>query len=287
VNVLPRIVGIVTRTDREEALRLATQVMDHFELKGIRVLLELKLAAYAGRNDAATNLEDMNVDLIVTIGGDGTILRTCLHIPKPEPPILAIDMGIRGFMTEVSPERALESVDRYLEGNYVLERCSKVASFIGDKRLPDALNEIFVTSRTLAKILNVRIWKDDVPVAECGADGVVVASQVGSTGYSFSGGGPILDPDLDAFVLTPICPITVLRPIVFSAESVVTIELLRPKTATVVIDGQYQVNLDQKDPFIMVKKSEYESSLVRFEGDFYRRLKARLLFSKGESYESE
>jgi NAD+ kinase len=225
----------------------------------------------------------MKTDLIVTIGGDGTILRTCLLLPKPEPPVLAINMGVRGFLAEVTPKEGLEAVDRCLKGRFTLERCMKLASFIGDTRLPDALNEVFVTSHAPAKLLYARVWKDGVAVAECRADGMVVASQVGSTGYSLSAGGPVLDPEIDAFVLTPIIPLTVFHPIVFSAKSTISIELLKPKRALVVIDGHYRTDVKPSHPRITITKSEYESSFIRFKGDFYHRLKGRLLFSRGET----
>jgi len=287
VEVLSKVVGVVSRTDKDEALKLAAEVMRRLESEGLNVFLEPRLAAHVHRDDYARPLEDMRADLIVTVGGDGTILRTCLYIPKPEPPILSIDMGVRGFLTEVPPEGALKAVDDYLKGAYRLERCSKIASFIGGQRLPDALNEVFVTSRSLAKLIHLRVWKDDLAVTDCRADGVVVASQVGSTGYSLSGGGPILDPELDAFVLTPICPLTFLRPMVFSAKSSLTIELLRPEKASVVIDGQYQAELWRGEPYIKMRKSEYESTFVRFRSNFYDRLKGRLLFAREESISDE
>jgi len=279
---LTKKVGIVARTDREDAVSVAAQIVNRFEKEKFNVLLEPDLAKFLNKHCNSTPLNKMRADLIVTIGGDGTILRTCLRISKPEPPILAIDMGVRGFLTEVTPERALEAVERYLKGDYTVERCSKIASFIGDERLPDALNEVFVTSRHLAKLLHVRVKKDGEVVMDCRADGVIMASQVGSTGYAFSAGGPIIDLDLDAFVLTPVCPITFIRPIVFSSSSEVTLELLKPKTAMVVIDGDYQREIGEKIPFITIKKSEYKSSFIRFEGSFYHRLKARLLFSREE-----
>jgi len=284
---LARTVGIVARTDRKEALTLVSKLAARFKVEGFKVLLEPVLAEHINWTEEVTPLEKMRTDLIVTVGGDGTILRTCLRIPKPEPPILAVDMGVRGFLTEVPPENALEAIEKYLEESYYIERYSKLASFVGETRLPDALNEVFVTSRYLAKLLHVRIWKDNLAVAECRADGVIVASQVGSTGYSFSANGPILDPDLDAFVLTPVCPITFLRPIVFSSSSHVTVELLKPKAANVVIDGDFQREIDGKESSILIKKSEHESSFIRFKGGFYQRLKARLIFSREEGYENE
>ena len=275
--------GIVARVDRKGAMKFAAKLIAHLEEKGLSVFLEPKLAERTKKADNALPLEKMKTDLIITVGGDGTILRTCLLIPKPEPPILAINMGVRGFLAEVTPKEGLNAVDRCLEGRFTLERCMKLTSFIGDVRLPDALNEVFITSSTPAKLLYARIWKDGTAVAECRADGMVVASQVGSTGYSLSGGGPVLDPEVDAFVLTPVCPLTVFHPIVFSAESAISIELLKPKRAVVVIDGHFKTRIEPKHPRITITKSEYESSFVRFKGDFYHRLKGRLLFSRGES----
>ena len=194
--------------------------------------------------------------------------------------------GVRGFLTEIVPEKALDAVDKYPKGSYTVERYSKLASFVGETRLPDALNEVFVTSRHLAKMLHARILKDGKPVVDCRADGLIISSQVGSTGYTFSAGGPILDPELEAFVLTPVCPITFMRPIVFSSASQVTVELLDSKVAKVVVDGDYQKPMSPKAHSIVVKKSEHESSFIRFDGHFYQRLKARLLSSKEEGSES-
>lgn len=276
--------GVVARVDRKEALKFVTKLIAYLEEKGLSVLLETKLAERVKKIEAALPLEKMKTDLIITVGGDGTILRTCLFIPKPEPPILAINMGVRGFLAEVTPKEGLDAVEQCLEGRFTLERYMKLAAFIGDTRLPDALNEVFITSHAPAKLLYARIWKNDAAVTDCRADGMVVASQVGSTGYSLSAGGPVLDPEVDAFVLTPICPLSVFHPIVFPAKSTISIELLKPKRAVVVIDGQYKTRIKPSHPRITITKSEYESAFVRFGDNFYHRLKGRLLFSRGESF---
>ena len=263
-------------------MNFANKLIAHLEEKGLSVFLEPKLAKHAEKLDAALPLEKMKTDLIITIGGDGTILKTCLLIPKPEPPILAINMGVRGFLAEVTPKEGLDAVDRCLEVRFILERCMKLASFVGNTRLPDALNEVFITSHAPAKLLYAMIWKDGAEVSECRADGMIVASQVGSTGYSLSGGGPVLDPEVDAFVLTPVCPLTVFHPIIFPAKSTISIELLKPKRAVVVIDGHYTTRIKPSLPRITITKSEYESAFVRFKDNFYHRLKGRFLFSRGE-----
>lgn len=275
-------VGIVARLDRNEALNLVLNIAERFREAGFSVSFELSLAEQIGRKEFSMPLENMRTDLIVTVGGDGTILKTCLRIPKPEPPVLAIGMGARGFLTEVLPEKALEAVDRYVKGLYHIETCGKIASFVGNNRLPDALNEIFITSRHLAKTLNVRIWKNGVAVADFSADGVIIASQVGSTAYSFSSGGPILDPEVDALVLTPVCPISLMRSIVFPSSSHIMVELLRPKAAVIVIDGDYQKNIGDGETKVAVRISEHKSRFIRFEDGFYKRLKDRLLLPREE-----
>jgi NAD+ kinase len=275
-------VGIVSRVDRKKALQLVDKLVHHLETKELGIMLDPRLIKHVNRPDLATPLEKMRADVVITIGGDGTILRTCLQLPKPEPSILAVNMGVRGFLAEVKPEDAIKAVDKFLTGEFKLERYMKLASYIGDVRLPDALNEVVFTSLAPAKMLHMRLWKGDVPVADCRSDGAVVATQVGSTAYSLSAGGPVIDPDIQAFVFTPIAPLTVFHPIVFSAEATLNVELLSPKRAVVVIDGHYQTETKPTKSRIAVTKSEHESRFVRFKEDFYHRLKGRLLFSRGE-----
>lgn len=263
-------------------MRFVAKLVNHLETKQVNVFLEPKLAKRLNKTKCVLPLEKMDTDLIITVGGDGTILRTCLSIPKPEPPILAINMGVRGFLAEVTPKEGLAAVDKCLEGKFTMEHYAKLASFIGKDRLPDALNEVLITSCAPAKLLYAKIWKDSVPVAEFRSDGMTISSQVGSTGYSLSAGGPVLDPEADAFVLTPICPLTVFYPIVFSAKSMVSVEILKPKEAFVVVDGHFQRETGPKENRVTVAKSEYTSSFIRFKEDFYQRLKARILFSQGE-----
>jgi len=276
-----RVVGIVARLDREEALRLAGEMAKFLKGREVTPILEENLARAIGVGWRAKPINEMRVDLLVTIGGDGTILRACLQLPNPQPPILAVNMGVRGFLTEVPPSEGLEALDQCLRGDFTLETCTKIAAYIGEERLPDALNEVLITSEAPAKLLHLRLWRDGEPIAECRSDGVVVASQVGSTGYSLSAGGPVLDPDLEAFVLTPICPLTVFHPIVFPLDSVIGVELLKPKRATVVVDGHYRRAVGAEAPRVVVTRSEHKVSFIRLKSNFYERLKTRLLFSGG------
>jgi NAD+ kinase len=275
-------VGIVSRVDRKKAVQLVGRLVDHLEAKRLVVMLDPKLTKHVNRPELATPLEKMQADLVVTIGGDGTILRTSLQLPKPEPPILAVHMGVRGFLAEVKADNAISAVDKFLAGKFKLEKCMKLASYIGNVRLPDALNEVVFTSWAPAKLLHMRLWKGDVPMAECRSDGAVVATQVGSTAYSLSAGGPVIDPEVQAFVFTPIAPLTAFHPIVFSSESTLHVDFVSPKKAVVVVDGHHQAEITPQKARITVTKSEHTSSFVRFSENFYHRLQGRLLFSRGE-----
>jgi len=276
-----RSAGLVSRLDSKKALDLSIKLFEHLQNKGIQVFLESELAKLIKREEQAIPLEKMRTDFIITVGGDGTILRACLAIPKPEPPILSINMGVRGFLAEVHPKDALKAVDKCIKGDFTLEKHPKIAASIDKTRLPDALNEVFVTADAPVKILHAKIWKNNVPIGWCRADGIMVASQVGSTGYSLSAGGPILDPETDTLVLTPVCPLTIFHPIVFPAKSTIKIQIVRPDKVLVVLDGHYRHVVESKHRRLTVTQSQNYTSFIRFETNFYQRLKGRLLFSRG------
>lgn len=271
-------VGIVARYDRKQALALADELADYLRRKNLQVFMEDTLEGKVKDQAKKIPLKNMKTDFIITIGGDGTILRTCVTIPKPEPPIFAVNMGVRGFLTEVEPEDACPAMDRILKGDFIIEKCAKLAASTDGEALPDALNDVVVSGGEPSKILYMQIYKDGQPIMKCEADGLIVSTQTGATGYSLSAGGPVLDPEVDAIVLTPICSLTTFRSMVFPANSKVTIESLRPKDMLVLIDGNYRRLVPAKKPSVTVARSKNVTSFIRFKNDFYGRLQSRLLF---------
>jgi NAD+ kinase len=271
-------VGLVARFDERKAIRLAEDLAKHLRAKGLEVYVEDTLAEKMKTEEKSIPLEKMKTDFIITIGGDGTLLRTCVSIPKPEPPILAINMGVRGFLTEVEPKQALTAVNKCLEGQFTIEKCMKLSTKADSTKFPDALNEVLILADEPAKIIYTRILKDNEPILNCQSDGLMASTQTGSTGYSLSAGGPVLDPNVEAFVLTPICSLSVFRSIVFPADSNLTIEVIRPRKVLVLIDGQYRQLVKSKLPTLTVTRSKYETSFIRFRENFYNRLRNRLIF---------
>ncbi len=271
-------VGLVGRFDKKRCVRLAQELDAYLREKGLRVYVEDTLAEKMATDGKIVSLEELNSDFIITLGGDGTILRTCLSIPKPEPPILAINMGVRGFLTEVSPNLAFTAVDRVLSGDFQIEQCLKL-SITGEKvNFPDALNEVVVSADEPAKLLYTCILKNEEHILDCQSDGLMAATQTGSTGYSLSAGGPVLDLEVDSFVLTPVCPLGLFHPVVFPATSRITIEIVKPRRISVLVDGRYRQFMNSRRPKLTVTRSKYETSFIRFRSNFYNRLRSRLLF---------
>ena len=274
-------VGLVARYDKKSALKLAEDLAEYLKKRGLKVYIEDTLTDKISTKEEFIPLSKMKTDFIITIGGDGTILRTCLNVPKSEPPLLTINMGVRGFLTEVEPKNACDAVERILKGEYKIEKCAKLAVTIGKEPMPDALNDVVISACEPSKILYTQICKNGKPILKCQADGLIVATQTGSTGYSLSAGGPVLDQEVDAFVLTPICSLTVFHSLVFPADSTVSFNVERPKEMLVLIDGNYRKLVSAED-MLKVTRSKNLTSFIRFETDFYDRLKNRLLFKVTE-----
>ena len=271
-------VGLVARYDKQQALKLAKELAQYLRNKGLEVYIEDTLAGKVNFPAKTVSLGSMKTDFVITISGDGTILRACLALPEPEPPILAVNMGVRGFLTEVEPKGACAAVENILKGDFKMEKCAKLAVSTDGQVMPNALNDVVISAGEPSKILYTQICKDDEPILKCQADGLIASTQTGSTGYSLSAGGPVLDPEVDAFVLTPISSLTVFRSLIFSADSKVTIEAIRPKEMLVLIDGNYRQLVKSRNPMLTITRSKNVTCFIRFKDDFYHRLRSRLLF---------
>jgi NAD+ kinase len=275
-------VGLVARYDKKPALKLAEELAKYLSGKGLKVYVEDSLEGKIKTKEQFIPLTEMRADFIIIIGGDGTILRTSINVPKPEPPFFTINMGVRGFLSEVEPENAFTAIERILTGDFKIEKCSKLAVTAGEETMPDALNDVVVSAGEPSKILYSQICKNGKLTLKCQADGLIVSTQTGSTAYSLSAGGPVIDQELDAFVITPICSLTVFHSLVFPADCTITINAVRPENMLVLIDGRCRKLVSVKDNVVKISRSKNVTSFIRFENDFYERLRNRLLFKGTE-----
>ena len=218
----------------------------------------------------------MNVDLLVTLGGDGTVLKAVREVPNHRTPILAVNLGRRGYLTEVEPEEFETSFDRWLKGDYQIEEQWRASVLQNNRWIGDCLNEALLLPITPDKMVNISAAQSGKRIIKARADGFMVATPTGSTAHSFSAGGPVLDTSLNVFVLTLIAPLQPVRSMVVSAEKKLKITLEEPgPSANLVIDGNpvKQIGLGQS---VEIRKSANSARMVRFGDSFLQRSLRRL-----------
>ena len=271
--------GIVARRDREAALKLAYRVYDFLKVSGYEVFVDIDTYSHLHEFDKedVVPLEEFNVDYIIVIGGDGTILRV-EHRTKRDIPILGINMGTLGFLTEVEPHETFFAISKLIEGEYHIDERIKLRTYInGVNNVPDALNEAAILTGIPGKIIHLKYYIDGGLADEVRADGLIISTPTGSTGYSMSAGGPFVDPRLRVVVLAPLAPIALSsRPIVVPAESKIDIRNLSPTREVILaIDGQFYTYLTPETE-IQVKISPRRTRFIRFSNEIYPKYTMRI-----------
>ena len=226
-------------------------------------------------------------DLLVAVGGDGTMLHTARMAATAGVPVLGVNRGRLGFLADVGPDRMLESVDDTLEGRCLPETRMLLEARVqceGRTITALALNDIVVAKRETGRMLDLRTWVDGTYVNTHGGDGFIVSTSTGSTAYALSCGGPIVHPSLDALVLVPICPHTLSdRPIVVGADSIVEIELADrfEARAQVVCDGMVLSDLEPGERLRVCRATISATLLHPPDHDYYRILRSKLHWGRG------
>ena len=228
-------------------------------------------------------IDDDELDLAVIVGGDGTFLNVARLRAGCKAPVLGVNIGRRGFLTDVAVREIEESIHLALDGAYDIETrmLLTAATEFSDGRIKhtSALNDIVVHKSNYGRLIDFKISVDGNFVTDLRADGVIVATPTGSTAYALSSGGPVLYPNLPAMELVPVSPHTLThRPIVFSDSSKIEIKLINaaPGSASIVVDGHVRAELDG-DEKIVVQRDRYTVNFIRITGNtFYNALRQKL-----------
>lgn len=253
--------------------------------------LRARSVEYCLPQDTAFPPRDMETclascDAVIALGGDGTILHCAKYAAAFGKPVLGINSGRLGFMAGLELNE-LDELDRLLSGDYTVEQRMlldvTVSGADGEVRCR-ALNEAVISRGALSRMIEVTVQNSGSPVAVYEADGVIVATPTGSTAYSLSAGGPMVDPSLNCLLLTPICPHSLhTRPYLFheSAELLLTTDHRADVTVFVTVDGEEAIPVPE-DGVIRVKRSDIQATLIRLkERSFYEILDQKLLNRKG------
>lgn len=288
-------IGIITNSDKDTDYRYTRLLADSITRRGGCALVTDGLAAAAGTGTRCGSDEELigSSDLLVCLGGDGTLLKVARRIYGRNIPIMGINLGNLGFLTEVDKNNIDTAIGQLFEGNYTLEkRMMLEASVIrsGRETVTDiALNDVVITRGAMARILHVKVYINDMFVDTFPGDGLIISSPTGSTAYSLSAGGPIVEPDTDLMLVTPICPhILYSRSFVTKSDSVVKaiVDEDPIHEAMVSLDGQEGYMLRGGDR-VEARKSEHSINLVKMNKmNFFNILRSKIYY-RGESLKKD
>ena len=283
--------ALIGRFSDPRVAESALILLPHLKKRGIRALLPATdpLEVSPDLVERIPEEEIANhADLVIAIGGDGTLLYAARLVAHRDVPLVGINRGRLGFLTDVLPQDMFESVDAALEGRCERdERSMLEARIVGASGVTTralALNDVVLQKWETGRMLDFETWIDGAYVNTHGGDGLVVASSTGSTAYALSCGGPIVAPHLDVLVVAPICPHTLSdRPIVISGRSVITVKLIdRPDTrAQITCDGVSLGELAPGDRLEVHPTAQKITLLHPNKFEYYRLLRSKLHWGRG------
>ncbi len=277
-------VGIVAKPGAVEARGVVTELLAWLAARGLGVVVEKETAALvpAATVSSVGKAElPAQVDLLVVLGGDGTLLSMARAVGDLGVPLLGVNLGGLGFLTATTLDEMLPALEAVLAGRMAVDERMMLTVRVlrGGQRLCEyaALNDVVITKAAMSRIIDLAVSVEGQHATAYRADGLIISTPTGSTAYSLSAGGPILFPTMDALVLTPICSHTLTnRPIVVPADLRVEVTLLADQEVMATVDGQVGVNLKVRDT-VEVVKAGARIRLVRFpQKGFFSVLRTKL-----------
>ena len=274
--------GLIINIFKKPIIEIGLQVIQLLNARQVRTIAIGEEAEALGL--APTEKDDFcqMAQVVLVIGGDGTMLRAARTVYGREIAILGINQGYLGFLTEIEVEQLAESLEQLLQGAYTVERRMMLTAQVYRNGVciadVSALNDLVVTKGALSRIIKMELYLEDKLVEKYHGDGLIFSTPTGSTGYSLSANGPIVYPNMDLCIVTPICPHSLIaRPLIFSPEHTLTLRLdANNAPAMLTVDGQNGVELKQGD-WIQISKAEHDTYLLVLEKrNFFAVLREKL-----------
>ena len=264
-----RKVGVLWNSSKPEGLDTARRVLSVLKSKGVSYSVDENLSDTFGERERMDRTSFSDCEMLIVLGGDGTILRALDYAIPGDLPILGVNIGRLGFLCEVERDDVEEDLCRVLDGGYAVDERMTMCIEGFDEQRFFALNEVVIDRSTPeVRILSLEYAANGTTVNHISGDGLIVATATGSTAYSLSAGGPILAPGLDCFVLTPICPHMLnVRPVVLSASDRITVRLTDDRNgARAVLDSRKLVPIQGE---IVIRRSERNARFIRLHNRNY------------------
>ena len=276
-------IGIFVKRHHQDAVQVAAQVAEWLRGRGIEVLADEALAAAvpAARSCPAEAIPDA-ADLLIVLGGDGTLLSVSRLVGDRCTPILGINLGSLGFLTEITRDEIIPVLEQLVAGELTVSERLRLDVIIRREGTEVAryrvLNDLVINKGALARIIDMEAWVDDTYLTTFKADGLIVATPTGSTAYNLAAGGPIISPALHCLVISPICPhMLTNRPIIVSDEAVIRIEVkFQNEEVAMTADGQIGMPLQGGD-VVEIRRSPHPTMLVLSPTkDYFQILRTKL-----------
>ncbi|MBA3815739.1 MAG: NAD(+)/NADH kinase [Parachlamydiaceae bacterium] len=270
-------IALFPNTQKAHSIEIGRSIQEFLQNRGILVFAEDEVAAQMHASPLS-DATPASIDFIISMGGDGTILRLVHKHPELHAPILAINLGSFGFMADIPLNAIYPSLENLLAGKYTIKHRMMMEGLTVDNTINYAVNEITINRAQNPCLIDLAIYVDDRYLNTFSADGVILATPSGSTAYSLAAGGPILTPELNAFVITPICPHTISnRPIVLLPERNIRIEYISPYSPVDVIYDGFPCARLNTNQSVDVQRSNRTFSLVAMpDHDFFLTLRTKL-----------
>ena len=267
---------IYPNTGKELATQAARMMVNELEKYDCTVMLPADFTAdrdfIASKGCVFGKYEQLLCDaqLVITLGGDGTLLRAARHAALKGVPVLGVNVGNIGYLTSLEMEQIPRIAD-YFKGEYTAEKRMMLNVKLWRAGLEQAhfhaLNEAVISKGSLSRVIYLHMSVNGIPMRKYNADGVIIATPTGSTAYSLSAGGPVIDPSLESILVTPICPYSLnMRPVLFSDKTVLEIKTpdLIDRQAFLTVDGEESAELSCGDT-VVINRSKYSTEILRLD----------------------
>ncbi len=275
-------IGIVSKRGKPEAIDILKDFIPWLKDKGLEIFLDSEVVSLLSKKPIEKEQIHPLLDLIIVFGGDGTMLSVARLVGGNNIPILGINLGGLGFITEINKDELYEAFDMVLAGKYCIEERIMLNAIVyrNEQRIADflVLNDVVINKGTLARIIDLETYINKVYVTKFKSDGLIISSPTGSTAYSLSAGGPILYPTLNCIIITPICPHTLTHRSIVVPDSFVIEVVLGSDIEDVVLtlDGQVGFSLKRADKVEVVKSDFKTKIMIPPERDYFQVLRKKL-----------
>jgi NAD+ kinase len=265
--------AIISKPQKTELGTILPELRGWLEERGWSCVMDAESAAYLGTAEgvARGEMPERKPDLAIVLGGDGTLLAAARAFAHTDIPLLSVNLGSLGFLTEIPLGELYATLQAWCDGIAAIEVRSMMRAelFCGGNKLTrrwDALNDVVVAKGTIARMADFAVEIDHQPVATFRADGVILSTPTGSTAYNLAADGPIVMPSVNCMVVTPICPhLLTIRPIVVPGESAINVKVVGvPNETYLTVDGQEAVPMHVGDE-VNCRRSEYSVKLLRLK----------------------